>query len=90
MKTTKEFIESLGSADFQSWLLIQEAYKNNAFKEEIMECGFNTNSGYVYIALENGICIASSFGQAVDYIITDFETGEESFFDTYQDAIKNI
>jgi len=57
--------------DFQD---AEKYAKNNAFKEEIMECGFNTNSGYIYIALENGICIASSFGQGVDYIITDFET----------------
>lgn len=90
MKTTTEFIESLGSADFQSWLLVQEAYQKWAFKEPIMECGFNMNSGNVYIALENGICIASCFGQSVDYIITDFETGEESFYDTYQDATENI
>jgi hypothetical protein len=54
-----------------------------------MECGFNLNSGYVYIALENGVCIASCFGQSVDYIVTDFETGEESFYDSYNEAINN-
>jgi hypothetical protein len=46
-------------------------------------------SGYVYIALENGISIASCFGQDVDYIKYDFETGEELFFDTYEEAINN-
>ena len=84
-----EFIENLGSSDFESWILVQKAYKQNAFNEDIMECGFNQNSGYVYIALENGVQIASCFGQDVDYITYDFETGEENFFDTYQEAINN-
>ena len=85
-----EFIERLGSADFESWLLVQQAYKSNAFAEEIMECGFNQNSGYVYIALENGVQIASCFGQSVDFIYYDCETGEEKFFDTYEDCINNL
>ena len=55
-----------------------------------MECGFNNKSGYVYIALENGIQIASCFGQDVEYITYDFETGEEYFFDTYEEAYQNI
>lgn len=48
--------------------------------------GFNSNSGYVYIGLENGIQICSMLGQDVEYLVTDFETGEETFFDSYQDA----
>jgi hypothetical protein len=58
--------------------------------KDIMECGFNKQSGYVYIALENGISIASCFGQDVDYITYNFETGEEGFFDTYEEAYQNI
>lgn len=82
-----DFINDLGSSDFESWILVQQAYKQNAFKEDIMECGFNKNSGYVYIALENGVQIASCFGQSVEYITCDYETGEEDFFDTYNEAI---
>lgn len=63
-----------------------EAYSENASGEDIMEIGFNPNSGYVYIALEYGIQIASSFGQEVDFIVTDYETGEEHFLDSYEDA----
>jgi hypothetical protein len=65
---------------------VWEAYYKNASREDIMEVGFNLNSGYVYIALELGIQIASAFGQSVDYIVTDFEDGEEFFFDSYEEA----
>jgi hypothetical protein len=84
-----DFIKDLGSSDFESWVLVQQAYKQNAFNEDIMQCGFNKYTGYVYIALENGVQIASCFGQDVDYITTDWETGEESFFDTYEEAFNN-
>lgn len=53
--------------------------------EEIMEVGFNPNSGYVYIALENGIQIASMLGNDVEYITID-QDGEEHFLDSYEAA----
>ena len=53
-----------------------------------MEVGFNENSGYVYIALENGISICSMLGQDVEYLVTDFEDGTEYFLDTYEEAEK--
>lgn len=87
MNIQTNFIQKLGSADFESWILVQKAYQNYAFGEEIMEAGFNTNSGYVYIALENGVQIASCFGQEVDYIVYNTETDEELFFPTYKLAI---
>jgi len=61
-----------------------EAYAN--IGEDILELGFNPNSGYVYIALENGVSICSMLGQDVEYLVTDFESGEELFFDTYEEA----
>jgi len=88
MKTT-EFINDLGTSDYESWILVQKAHLENAFNEIIEEQGFNRNSGYVYIALENGIQIASCFGQSVDYIKCNYETGEELFFDTYEEALNN-
>lgn len=60
------------------------AYAKNG-SEEIMEIGFNTNSGYIYIALENGIQIASMLGQDIDYIVVDHD-GNEHFLDTYEAA----
>ena len=85
-----EFINELGSSDFESWLLVQQAYRDYAWKEEIMECGFNQNTGYVYIALENGVQIASCFGQDVDYIKYNDNTGEEEFYDSYEEAMPKV
>lgn len=86
MKTTN-FLNTLKGQDFESWMKVNEAYQENCINEEIMETGFNTTSGYVYIALENGVQIASCFGQSVDYIVYDFENGDDIFFDTYDEAI---
>jgi hypothetical protein len=63
------------------------AYAANCASETIMEVGFNPNSGYVYIALENGVSICSCLGSDVEYLVTDFEDGEEYFLDTYEEAI---
>ena len=52
-----------------------------------MAVGFNENSGYVYIALEEGITIASMLGGDVEYLVSDWDTGEESFHDTYKEAL---
>ena len=76
---TADFLNDLGSADFESWVLVNKAFQDFAKQDDIFECGFNKNSGYVYIALENGVCICSCFGQEVEYLVTDFETGEEHF-----------
>jgi len=69
---------------------VWKAYYTDCPREEIMSVGFNENSGYVYIALENGISIASAFGQSVDYIVTDIDNGEEFFYDTIEEANKQI
>jgi hypothetical protein len=51
-----------------------------------MDVGFNSNSGYVYISLENGISICSMLGRGVEYLVTNFEDGEETFFESYGEA----
>jgi hypothetical protein len=84
-----QFIQELRNSDLESWILVQRAYQEFAQREDIMECGFNKMSGYVYIALENGVQIASCFGQSVDYIVYQFESDEEEFFDTYAEAINS-
>jgi hypothetical protein len=62
------------------------AYADYSAGEEILEVGFNSNSGYVYIALENGITICSMLGREVEYLVTNFDNGEEYFFPTYHEA----
>lgn len=52
--------------------------------------GFNPNSGYVYIALEEGVTICSMLGRDVEYLVTDFESGEEFFFDTMEEAENHL
>lgn len=68
------------------------AYARYSDRETISDggIGFNANSGAIYIALENGIQIVSFLGQAVIFMISDFETGEEEFFDTYKKALQKI
>jgi hypothetical protein len=64
------------------------AYAEHCVIEDIMYSGvgFNPNSGYVYIALENGVTICSMLGREVEYLVTNFDTGNEYFFDTYNEA----
>ena len=67
-----------------------DAYADYATGEDINSIGFNSNSGYIYIFLENGISICSCLGQPVEYLTNDFETGENQFFDTYDEALNNL
>lgn len=62
------------------------AYAEESAMEDILEVGFNSCSGYVYIALENGVTICSMLGRGVEYLVTGFEDGEEHFFDSYHEA----
>ena len=80
--TSVAYLEAKGKS--RVWM----AYADHFAGEEIIDEGFNINSGYVYIALENGITIASAFGQDVDYITYNFDTDEEMFFDSF-DALEN-
>lgn len=68
-----------------------EAYAEYLAGENILEVAFNENSGYVYIALETvEITIGSHLGKDVEFICTDYETGEEFFFDEYDEALKHL
>ncbi len=66
-----------------------QAYADQCSSEEIMEVGFNPNSGVVYIALENGISICSSMGDDADYLFTDFDCDEHWFLE-YNQAVNYI
>jgi hypothetical protein len=76
---------SFAYLDAKSKAKVWDAYAEYFANEEILGERFNENSGYVYIALENGIQIASSFGQDVEYVIFNYDTGEEMFFDKIED-----
>jgi hypothetical protein len=63
-----------------------QAYADYCPAMDIMECGFNRHTGFVYIALESGIQIASAFGQDCVFFVTDFDNGEEHEFDSFKEA----
>lgn len=65
-----------------------EAYANS-FRRDIIEIGFNDAYGCVYIVLDNSITICSTFGRAVEYLIT-LDSGEELLFDTIDEAENNL
>jgi hypothetical protein len=86
MKTQNSFAYLEAKGKSKIW----EAYAKNCSGEEIMEEGFNVNSGYVYLALENGIQIASAFGQEVEFFAYDRYTDEEIYFDSYEKLIEHL
>lgn len=65
-----------------------EAYANKCNGEDIFEIGFNENSGYTYIALKYGVTICSKLGNDVEFLVTDFDNGNETFFDDYNKALE--
>ena len=78
------FLEAKGKS--KVWM----AYANHFAGEDIMEEGFNSNSGYIYIALENGITIGSCLGQDVEFITTDYDTGDENFYESYNELMEAL
>ena len=81
--------ESIAYCEAKGLSKVFMAYANECTRMEIMEVGFNPNSGYVYIALEDGISICSNLGNDVEFLVTDFNNGEETFYDTYEEAQKH-
>lgn len=77
---------SVAYCEAQGLALCFSAYAEHSAGEDILEIGFNSNSGYVYIALENGISICSMLGREVEFLVTDFNDGHEYFFPTYHEA----
>lgn len=81
-----DFLNSLGSSDLQSFINVLDAYLENCFCRTIEHFGMNINDGNVFLELDNGICLASCFGQTVDYIVLD-EDGDDLIFPNYIDAV---
>lgn len=79
---------SLAYLDAKSKSIVWNAYAEYFAGEKIMEEGFNINSGYVYIGLENGVTISSAFGKKVEYIVFDDENEEELFLSSVKQAYK--
>ena len=90
MTNFSDFLNTLGASDMRSLIIILQTY-NNDYKIKsngIEDIGFNTNSGYVWLLLGDGITIVSCFGQSVEFMTID-SRGNEIFHDTYYDAINH-
>jgi hypothetical protein len=83
--------DSIPYCEAQGLAKVFQAYADYCVNESIMDggIGFNENSGYVYLALDNDnfVTICSMLGNDVVYLITNFDNGEELFFDTYEEAV---
>ncbi len=66
---------TLYGSDLVSAALVVTALSQVPEQVDISHCGFNEHSCNVYITLENGVTIASCFGQRVEYIVSDPDTG---------------
>ena len=73
-----EFPPLYGS-DLLSAALVVTALSEVPEPVDILCCGFNEHTGNVYIALDNGVTIASCFGQSVEYIVNVMGLGEKSY-----------
>jgi hypothetical protein len=92
MDSIATFINGLKSSDLQSFGKVIEAYLDLYNRPDIEDVGFNTSSGYVYFYLENGITIASCFGQNVVFVV-DHGFNDDLEFETYFEAyhfLKNL
>lgn len=77
------YAESVGLS--KCFAALAEAVKTQQYYIDVMDIGFNTESKYVYIAIESGVQIACQSGGDVEYIVFGMDD-EEHFFETYEDA----
>lgn len=86
---TTDFINSLCYRDQQRFLNVYNEYLKLNDYPSIMDdwIWYNSNSWYVYIALENWITICEAFNW-IEFLITNFDNWEEYFFSTYEEAMK--
>lgn len=83
-----KFLEQMRSANFLSWIEVQQAYFDYAFSQKIVDYGFDGDLGSVYIDLDNEIRIIRPVNFQVEYIVyTDNETLEYESFASYFDAL---
>jgi len=80
-----DFLNKLDKSDLHRYIQVLQAYYKHAENEELFEVDYNERTGYVYIALENGITIANN-SDRVEYIVFDSKNGQEEFFDEYEQA----
>tara|TARA_R110001599_G_scaffold129074_2_gene303174 strand:- start:17204 stop:17485 length:282 start_codon:yes stop_codon:yes gene_type:complete len=86
--STKQNITDLSVTELRSLAKCLTTYSKDCFLATIELSGYNEQSGYIYLSLDNGVCIASFAGQEVQFVVHNFEIGEEKFFNIYQNAVR--
>jgi hypothetical protein len=66
-------------------------YAQSDLAGECICFGYNDWTGYYYIAFENiSLQIVLTYRGDVMFMTTDFETGEEEYFDTEEEAMEHL
>jgi len=90
MEQTHEFLSRLSGSDLKSWVIVNTVYQRYCQDVGVYECGINNQTGNVFIALENGITLASAFGGLVEFVVYDSnEYGYEHSYVCYEDALNH-
>jgi hypothetical protein len=90
MNTHTQNQTSFSYSDARSKSIVWAAYSEHFAGEDIMEEGYNVKSGNVYIDLENGVTIASAFGQPVEFYVYDFDNGDEFAFESIEELNEHL
>lgn len=85
---TSDFLNSLCFGDLQRFNNVLTSYIALEDYPSIMEnwVGYNSNSWYAYIALENWVTIWEAFNW-IEYIVSNYENWDEFLFDEYKEAL---
>jgi hypothetical protein len=90
LSTNEHNLNNLSPNDLRGLAKCMLAFCDNCPMEEIESSGYNPSSGYSYIGLDNGISIGSFAGRDVEFIVYNFETGEETFYKYYKTAERHV
>jgi hypothetical protein len=84
--------ETVSFYDAQALSVLMNAYSESSLcSDEPLHFGYNTFTGYYYIAFENiGLGIVLTPQNDVQFATIDFETGNEEFFNTEAEAMEYL
>ena len=91
-----DFLNDYGvvsSAQANALSVLFDVYKHTNICDELEPITFGHNhlSGYYYIAFENiSLAIVLTPRNDVMFMTTNFETGDEQFFDTEEEAMEHL
>jgi hypothetical protein len=82
--------ETVSFYDAQALSVLMNAYSESSLcSDEPLHFGYNTFTGYYYIAFEN-VSLQIVFRKNLLWMTTDIDTGNEEFFDTEEEAMEHL